>query len=155
MIQVRPYSPADEAFIMSLAHRLDIGRPPWHDEQAWLAGVHGWLRGSIAGHGTSTMVFVAEDETGRQLGFVTVGHATHFTGEPHASVGELAVAADAEGRGVGKALLAACDRWAVAQGYRLIALTTGASNSQALGFYHHLGYGDEDVKLVRQLTPEP
>ena len=97
------------------------------------------------------MVFVAEDERNERLGFVSVGPSTHFTGEPQAYIGELVVSETEEGRGVGKALLQACEQWAQEQRYRFISLATGAANERALGFYRHLGYLDEDVKLVKPL----
>ena len=97
------------------------------------------------------MVFVAEDEQGERLGFATVAHDSHFTGERQAYVGELATSETAEGRGVGKALIQACEQWACEQGYRILSLTTGAANQRALGFYRHLGYLGEDVKLIKRL----
>lgn len=151
MIHTRPYLPTDQAFLHSLAPRLVIGMPPWRDSQQCLAAVQGWIAGSIERHGQDTQVIVAEDETGQRLGFATVSRAAHFTGEPQAYIGELATSADAEGRGVGKALLQACEQWARGQGYRIITLETGAANARALGFYHHAGYQDEDVKLIKLL----
>ena len=49
----------------------------------------GWIAESIEQHGTKTRVFVAEDEQGERLGFATVSHNTHFTGEGQAYIGEL------------------------------------------------------------------
>ena len=152
MLGVRPYVPADRAFVLSLAPRLAIGIPPWRDLQLWIATVQNWITGSIEQHGKTTMVFVAEDERGERLGFATVAHDTHFTGERQAYVGELATSETAEGRGVGKALIQACEQWACEQGYHILSLTTGAANERALGFYRHLGYLDEDVKLIKQLS---
>ncbi|HAE82404.1 MAG TPA: hypothetical protein DCL75_06465 [Ktedonobacter sp.] len=37
------------------------------------------------------------------------------------------------------------------KGYRILSLATGAANEQALGFYRHMGYLDEDVTLVKLL----
>ena len=85
------------------------------------------------------MVFVTEDDQGERLGCATLGHTTHFTGERQAYINELATSEVAEGRGVGTALIAACEHWAREQGYRILALSTGAANERALGFYHHLG----------------
>ena len=151
MIRVRPYLPDDHAFVLSLAPRLTTGMPPWRDPQRCLTAVQGWITGSIAMHGHETMVFVAEDDRGIRLGFATITHATHFTGERQAYIGELATSEAAEGHGVGRALLHACEHWARDQGDRMIALATGAANTRALGFYHYLGYRDEDVKLVKRL----
>jgi GNAT superfamily N-acetyltransferase len=110
-----------------------------------------WITVSIEQHGKKTMVFVAENEQGERLGFATVSHSTHFTGESQAYIGELAASKAAEKRGVGKALAQACEQWAREQGYRILSLATGAANEQALGFYRHIGYLDEDITLVRLL----
>jgi GNAT superfamily N-acetyltransferase len=151
MIRVRLYRPDDRDFVLSLAPHLTIGMPPWRDPQLCLTAVQGWITHSISQHGQATVVFVAEDEMGKRLGFATVTHETHFTGERQASIGELATNETAEGIGVGKALLEACEQWAHEQGDRIISLATGAANVRALGFYHHLGYCDEDVKLIKIL----
>jgi len=151
MLRVRPYVPTDRAFVLSLAPRLTIGMPPWRDPQLWLSAVEGWITGSIERRNHTTMVFVAEDDQGERLGFATVSHDTHFTGQRQAYIGELATSETAEGRGVGAALVRACENWAHDQGYPILALTTGAANTRALGFYHHLGFHDEDVKLIKLL----
>jgi GNAT superfamily N-acetyltransferase len=125
--------------------------PPWRDAQLCLRAVEGWITGSIDQHGEQTMVFVAEDDNGERLGFATVTRDTHFTGVGQAYIGELATSEAAEGCGVGKALLQACEQWARDQGYAIIALATGARNTRALGFYHQHGFQDEDIKLVKFL----
>jgi GNAT superfamily N-acetyltransferase len=151
MIRTRLYDPADREFVLSLAPRLAIGIPPWRATERMIVTAQNWITGSIEQHGQKTVIFVAEDELGERLGFATVSHSTHFTGEGQAYVGELATAEAAEGRGVGKALALACEQWAREQGYRILALATGAANERALGFYRHLGFLDEDVTLVRLL----
>lgn len=151
MIRVRPYVSADREYILSLAPRLAIGIPSWRDPQKMIETAQGWITGNIEQHGKKTMVFVAENEQGEQLGFATVSHSTHFTGEGQAYIGELAASEVAERRGVGKALAQACEQWAREQGYRILSLATGAANEQALGFYRHMGYLDEDVTLVKLL----
>lgn len=153
-IRVRPLQPADEEFVRGLAPRLTVGMPAWRDPERCLAAVEGWIAGSIDRHGRRATVFVAEDERGERLGFASVSEETHFTGERQAYIGELATGAAAEGRGVGRALLAACENWARAQGFRIIALSTGAANVRALGFYRGHGYRDEDIRLSR-LLDEP
>jgi GNAT superfamily N-acetyltransferase len=151
VIRVRAYVSADREFVLSLAPRLAIGIPPWRDPQKMIVTAQGWIKESIEQHGTKTRVFVAEDEHGERLGFATVSHSNHFTGEGQAYIGELAAYEAAEGRGVGKALAQACEQWAREQGYRILSLTTGAANERALGFYRHMGYQDEDVTLVKLL----
>jgi hypothetical protein len=53
------------------------------------------------------MVLIAEDEKGEPLGFATVSHSTHFTGQPQAYIGELAIIEKVEGRGAGSAIFRA------------------------------------------------
>ena len=151
MIRVRLYVPADREFVLSLAPRLAIGIPPWRDPQKMIVTAQNWITGSIEQQGKKTMVFVAENEQGERLGFATISHSIHFTGESQAYIGELATSEAAERRGVGKALVQACEQWTREQGYRILSLTTGAANEQALGFYRHMGYLDEDVTLVKLL----
>jgi ribosomal protein S18 acetylase RimI-like enzyme len=151
VIRTRLYDPADREFVLSLAPRFAIGTQPWRDRQKITEAAQGWIAASIEQHGGRTVIFVAEDELGERLGFATVSHSTHFTGERQAYIGELATSEAAEGRGVGKALAKACEQWAREQEYRILSLTTGAANERALGFYRHIGFLDEDVTLVKLL----
>jgi len=151
MVRVRSYEPADREFLLSLAPRLTIGIPPWRDQRLMLSTVQKWIAGSLARQGDRAEVFVALGEQGERLGFASVSEEPHFTGEPQAYVGELATVREAEGRGIGKALVTACEAWARHRGFRVLSLSTGAANARALGFYRHLGFVDEDVKLVKIL----
>ena len=110
MIRVRPYVFADREFVLGLAPRLAIGIAPWRDPQKMIVTAQGWITESIETDGTKSRVFVAEDEHGERLGFATVSHSTHFTGDGQAYIGELATKETVEGRGVGKALAQACEQ---------------------------------------------
>jgi GNAT superfamily N-acetyltransferase len=151
MIHVRPYVSTNREFVISLAPRLAIGIPSWRDPHKMIETAQSWMSGTIEQHGNKTIVFVAENETGERLGFATVSHSTHLTGEGQAYIGELATSEEAESRGVGKALVWACEQWARNQGYRLLSLATGAAHERALGFYRCMGYLDEDITLVKLL----
>ena len=151
MLRVRPFDPNDRAFVFGLAPRLAIGMQPWRDLRLWLTTVEGWLTESITQHNQKTTVLIAENEQGERLGFATVSHSTHFTGQRQAYIGELATSETIEGRGVGAALVKACEQWALEQGYALLTVSTGAANTRALRFYHHLGFQDEDVTLTKLL----
>ena len=151
MLRGRQYIPTDRTFVLNLAPRLAIGMQPWRDLQLWLTTVESWLTESINQHNQKTMVFIAEDEQGERFGFATVSQSTHFTGQRQAYIGELATSETVEARGVGTALVEACEQWAREQGYTLLTLSTGAANERALGFYRHLGFRDEDVTLTKLL----
>jgi GNAT superfamily N-acetyltransferase len=153
MARVRPFDPADREFVVALAQRLTVGIPPWRSEERMRATIQKWIDGSLARTPEKGAIFVAEDGDGKRLGFATVTEEIHFTGEAQAYIGELATAAEAEGQGVGTALVTACEEWARHRGFRLLALATGAGNSRALRFYRKLGFAVEDVKLVKALEP--
>ncbi|HEY0753496.1 MAG TPA: GNAT family N-acetyltransferase [Ktedonobacteraceae bacterium] len=148
-MRIRPYTPADREFVLSLAPRLLVGAAPWLDPERMLVAVRQWITDSITKHGGETMVFVAEDASQKRLGFVSVAHKRHFTGEPLAYIGELAVAEAVEGRGVGRELVRACEQWAHVQGYGQCALETGFANERGRRFYERLGFKEESVRLVR------
>ena len=151
-IRVRPYKPGDEAFVLSLAPRLLIGIPPWRSAERWLESVQQWLTADFENHGTQSMLFIAENEQEKRLGFAGVAHAHHFTGEGQAYLGELAVSEEAQGQGAGQALVQACEQWAREQGYRSLVLDTGtANNERARRFYQRLGFLEESVKLAKLL----
>ena len=151
MVRVRPYGEQDRDFILGLAPRLTIGMPAWRDRDAVVATTQNWIQSSIERLGAKAAIFVATESTGEPLGFATVSEQPHFTGEVQGYIGELAVTDSAEGKGVGKSLITACENWARGRGLRVLALATGAGNARALGFYRHLGFADEDVKLVKIL----
>jgi len=143
---IRAYEEADRAAVDALAPRLLIGTADWLDSEQVLAAVRGWIDESV-----KHTVFVAED-AGAVVGFVTVKERAHFTGAPEAYVGELVVAEEAEGRGVGRALMAAVENWARAHGLDRVSLDTGAANTAARNFYDALGYEESDVRLSKSVT---
>lgn len=150
---VRAFRAADLDACTALAGRLTEGVAPWRDPVAVLAAVRAWVAASVEAAGTpGHAMFVAELD-GRTVGLVAVGERAHFTGEIDAYVGELIVAAEAEGRGVGRALLAAAEDWAVRRGRTHLTLETGAANVRARQFYRDRGYLEEDVRLTRRIGP--
>ncbi|WP_165422929.1 GNAT family N-acetyltransferase [Ktedonosporobacter rubrisoli] len=151
-IRVRPYRSGDEAFVLSLAPRLLTGMPPWRSAEKWLGAVQYWMKQDFKNHGKRCMLFIAENEHGERLGFANVAYAKHFTGEPYAYLGELAVSEEVEGHGVGKALVHACEQWAREQGYSSLVLDTGTTdNERARNFYKRLGFVPESIKLTKLL----
>jgi GNAT superfamily N-acetyltransferase len=82
---------------------------------------------------------------------VSVAHHENFTGERQAYLGELAVIEEAEGHGIGRALVDAAEQWARERGHTLLVLDTGAANTRARHFYANLGYQEESVRLVKPL----
>ncbi len=150
-IQVRLYAPADREFLLSLAPRLTIGIAPWRNREAMEVAMRQFIIDSIEQHPTQTVVFVAVNQLGQQLGFASISHAKNFTGEAQAYLGELAISEGVEGHGIGRALVQTCEEWARNQGYTLLVLDTGTANERARHFYQRLSFQEESVRLVKQL----
>ena len=150
-MRIRRYEPRDREAALGLAPRLTIGVAAWRDPAAVLAAVHGWVHDAITSTAQDHAVFVAEGPSGRLIGLVSVGQCTHFSGGIDGYVGELVVAADCEGRGVGRALMASAERWARERGLERVTLETGAANSRARAVYGQLGYVEEEVRLTKLL----
>ena len=150
--RVRPYAATDRDAVLVLAPRLLIGLAPWIDKAATLTAAQGWITAVVEGTGSERAAFVADDGTGQVVGFVSVARQVHFSGQPRAYVGELIIAAEAEGAGLGRLLLTAAEEWAIAQGLPVLELDTDTSNEHARHFYAHPGYAEEGIKLVKQLA---
>lgn len=145
---VRMYRPEDRRAVVDLAPRLTVGVAPWRDRESVGSSIHGWVVGSVDGHDAErSAVFVAEDDDGSVIGFVSVGSRAHWSGDIDAYVGELVVAERLERRGVGNALMDAAEGWGRERGLRRLTLETGAANTAAREFYRSRGYQDEDVRL--------
>jgi ribosomal protein S18 acetylase RimI-like enzyme len=54
-----------------------------------------------------------------------------------------------EGRGAGRALMAAAEEWAASRGLSRITLDTGARNNRARRFYESAGFEEEDIRLTK------
>ena len=154
-VRIRSARPADAVWIVPLAPRLhDFGPPPWRSRQVMDQAAARVVERALIGSGTEggAIVLAAEDGAGRGLGFVHVHTAADFfTGETHGHVSDLVVAAGAEGRGVGRALMAAAEGWARERGYRLLTLNVFGDNHRALELYTRLGYQPDTTKLVKVL----
>lgn len=152
-IHIRSMQPSDKGFILRLAPRfVAVGVPPWRDAARALGFHQETTVEVVTAQGSDTAVFVAEDAAGAPLGFIHMtGSGDFLTGEPQGYISAIAVTEEAEGSGVGKALMAAGEAWAREQGYRVLALDTFAMNTRGRAFYQRLGYLEETVKYVKVL----
>ena len=150
-LQVRPATEADRPHAVSLAHRLEEGVAAWRDRSAVARAARSWVETSMSGIGNDQQgCFVAEDH-GQIIGFVSVRETCHWSGTREAYIGELMVSKQAEGRGVGRALVAEAAAWGQSRGCQCIALATGAANTAARQFYRSLKFEEEDLRLSRRI----
>ncbi len=75
----------------------------------------------------------------------------YFNERPHAHLSVLAVEKAAEGKGVGSALLAACEQWARSKGSDRLTLSALVTNARARALYERKGFGGEYIRYVLPL----
>jgi GNAT superfamily N-acetyltransferase len=151
--RVREARPDDRAFVMDAAERLgEFGPPPGRTAGEIVEGETRTLARHFAAPSALEALLLAEDPSGRRLGFVFLESAVdYFTGEAHGHVGILAVAKSAQGTGAGKALLAAAEAWSKARGFRRLTLNVFAGNRHAREVYEHVGFAAETLRYVKYL----
>jgi GNAT superfamily N-acetyltransferase len=149
---IRPAQPDDLAFVLSMADRLVSFDVPAFRSKAELAegdrrALAEWFRNPKP----DEALFVAEVD-GRQAGCAyLVTLVDYFNQRPHAHLSVLAVAAEAEGKGVGSALLDRSEAWARERGSDRLTLSALVTNSRARGIYEKRGYGGEYIRYVLPL----
>ena len=111
----------------------------------------GWVDSALGSRADDDhAVFVAALGDG-VIGFIGVEARDHYISGRDGYIGELVVGPEAEGRGVGGALVDAAEAWAAGQGCERLTLQTGAANERARGFYESRGFDYEDVSLARPI----
>jgi ribosomal protein S18 acetylase RimI-like enzyme len=69
-----------------------------------------------------------------------------------AYVGDLVVAPAVRGQGIGKALLAECERLARAAGEKWLRITVLSRNLRAVSLYRQLGFDSQFTNMEKQLS---
>ena len=154
-VVIRSAESADEAFLLGLTPELAaFPLPPWRTALEIDRADHAILLSALRRPSPDTAILVAESAAGHRLGFVFVSTKTdYFTSERHGHVEVVAVAAGAQGRGVGRALMAAAERWAALRGDGVITLNVFDANTRAREVYARLGYVPETIHYRKALAP--
>jgi len=153
-IQIRAASVEDQDFILSLVPRLvEFGPPPWRDIPQMINTDIEVLTDKLNNGSPDTAFFIAEDKNGVPLGFIHLQTGTdYYNHEKHGHIANVIVSAEGEGRGIGCRLMEKGEEWARAQGYRWLTLSVFAQNLRAREVYQRLGYGEDIMKYVKELT---
>ena len=153
-IHIRPATVDDESFILGLIPRLvEFGPPPWRDIPGMVETDRQFLSEKMAQPSPDTPIFIAEDETGLRLGFIQLQIGTdYYNHARHGHIGNVIVAPEGEGHGIGRLLIEKAEEWARAQGFRWLTLSVFAQNLRARAVYQRLGFGEDILKYVKELT---
>ncbi len=152
-IRIRQAAGADRAWIVRQAPRLhEFGPPPFRSRPVMDDAVIRDIARTIDAPSAERIVYIAEDDAGRPLGFAhVVTTSDFFTGEPHGHLSDLVVAREGEGRGAGRALIAAAEAWSRERGHRLFSLNVFEDNARARALYERLGYRTDTIKMMKEL----
>jgi ribosomal protein S18 acetylase RimI-like enzyme len=150
--------------VLDLADRLvSFEVPGWRPKPELVEGdrraLAGWFAlprdasGAVA-HGAdadSQAMYIAElDGTPAGCAYL-VTLVDYFNQNPHAHLSVLAVSAEAEGHGVGTALLDKSVEWARDRGSDRLTLSALVTNARARALYERKGFAGEYIRYVLPL----
>jgi ribosomal protein S18 acetylase RimI-like enzyme len=156
---IRPYELRDELEVVVLARELQQHEARIFDRMAPPREIGSWyvtriLRNS---RGSGGELLVAE-RSRRVIGYATVllGQSSESAMDEvlytFAYVGDLVVARRARSRGVGKALLAECERLARKAGEKWLRITVLSRNARAVSLYRQFGFDSQFIDMEKPLS---
>lgn len=149
---IRPARADDRELVLAMADRLVSFEVPAFRTKAELAeGDRRALATWFDNPKPDEAMLVAEVD-GQPAGCAyLVTLVDYFNERPHAHLSVLAVAADAEGKGVGSALLDRSEAWARERGSDRLTLSALVTNARARGLYERRGFSGEYIRYVLPL----
>jgi len=152
-IRIRPARHDDTEWIIALAPRMhEFGPPPWRDVRVMNDAVAEQWGRELANPTPGSAMLVAEDASGAPVGFVWLKtDRDYFSDLQVGHVIDIAVTPDGEGRGIGRALLVAAERWAEEAGYPWLTLHVFEGNDRARRLYEKVGYVVEWTRMLKRV----
>jgi GNAT superfamily N-acetyltransferase len=138
--------------VLDLAERLvSFDVPAWRGKPELVEGDRRALAQWFEDQSESEAMYVAE-LNGEPAGCAyLVTLVDYFNLKPHAHLSVLAVTADAEGQGVGTALIDQSIAWAKERGSDRLTLSALVTNSRARALYERKGFAGEYIRYVLPL----
>ncbi len=159
MIDIREYRDSDEAGLIALIRELQASEVVLYDRMKPVAQMGVWyvdlLKKKCA---EDEGVILIAEENGAALGYAVIltRSVEDGTGDEvsydYAYVVDLVVAESARRRGIGKLLLADCERRARDAGRDDLRITVLAANQGAHDLYRALGFDDLLINMRKALT---
>lgn len=153
VISIRPAAESDREAILALSDRLAAFGPTTRTSPEVTQRERKALAEALSQPSPSTPLLVAELEPLGLVGILLLDRRIdYFTDEAHGHVAILAVSSEAEGKGVGRALLQAAEDWGRAEGFKRITLNVFTDNRRAKAFYERQGWRSELESYYKALT---
>ena len=125
--------------------------PAWREKPELVAGDRRALEQWFEAPKADEAMFIAEIDARAAGCAYLVTLIDYFNERSHAHLSVLAVSADAEGRGVGTALIDRSVAWAKERGSDRLTLSALVTNSRARALYERKGFGGEYIRYVLPL----
>ena len=151
---IRPATPADRGFVVNLASRLVDGfdAPGPRTKAELIEGDRRALQAWFDDPSNEEEAMLIAELDGKPAGCAyLVTLVDYFNERSHAHLSVLAVEKWAEGKGVGSALLDACEQWARSRGSDRLTLSALVTNARARALYERKGFGGEYIRYVLPL----
>ena len=141
MMQIRPFEPADESAVVALWKECRLTRP-WNNP-------HKDIARKLAVQPELFLVGVVNEAV---IATVMAGYEGH-----RGWVNYLAVAPAFRGRGFARELMERVEQLLLRRGCPKVSLLVRTSNPEAVAFYRHLGYVQDDAVSLgkRLIVDEP
>lgn len=152
---IRRAAMSDEAALLGLAERLcTFELPAWRSREQITSADWRDMMKAVRASEPDQDVFLAERD-GTAAGCLHILATTDFFGLRHAHISVIATSAEAEGSGVGRALMAHAEDWARSRRLPLLTLNVFATNTRARRFYEHAGMRAEFLKYAKPINDRP
>ena len=152
-VSIRVASTPDAPAILTLADRLPAFGPATRTSAEIANRERVALADALLRPYPGSRLLVAEEPPQGILGVMLLEtRRDYFTDQSHGYVSILAVASEAEGRGIGRALLTAAEDWGTANGFTKLTLAVFADNRRAKTFYERQGWRPELETWYKRLS---
>jgi ribosomal protein S18 acetylase RimI-like enzyme len=151
-LTIRPATSADARLLATLAERLaSFPLPPWRRPDAIANADAGAMIEAIEEGNDDSEVVIAERD-GVPVGCLHILVIKDFFGVSHGHVSVLSTTSEAEGTGVGRALISYAEQWTTRRGLSLMTLNVFAGNDRARRFYDRAGFEVEMLKYAKRIA---
>jgi ribosomal protein S18 acetylase RimI-like enzyme len=151
--EIRPATPDDTGFILSLAPRfVGFALPKGRRKRETLAGIRADIERALRDAPPADHFFVAEEAGAEpeRVGFLHLQvQRDFFSGARACHISDLAVATGKDGRGIGFALLAHAETWAHGHRCKLLTLGVFPGNTRARALYERAGFTTELLRMTK------
>jgi GNAT superfamily N-acetyltransferase len=143
-VQIRAAVASDALAILALADRLHAFGPTTRDATEIAGRERAALADALSRQSGPSCLLVAEQRPVGVVGAMLLDERRdYFTDQRHGHVSILAVAREAEGQGIGRALLEAAEEWGRENGFARLTLSVFTGNHHAKYFYERQGWRPE------------